>query len=201
MTGEASGTLATTCCVVGGGPAGMMLGLLLATLEKLGELDNTFVIVSGDHGAPGFPHGKCNLYDFGVSVPLAIRWSGAQGGRVVDDLASLTDVAPTLLEVAGLKPAPNMTGRSLVNVLKTDKSGLVDPQRTAVFFGRERLVHSLAGHLVELEGQVGHADGDLVAGVERLLVHAPPVHLYPIGGAEVDDLPTALVAAQLGMPA
>jgi arylsulfatase A-like enzyme len=56
---------------------------------------------SGDHGLPGFPYGKCNLYDFGSAVSLAIRWGGAQGGRVVDDLVSLVDLAPTLLEVAG----------------------------------------------------------------------------------------------------
>jgi arylsulfatase A-like enzyme len=46
------------------------LGRLLARLEAIGELDNTLVVVSGDHGAPGFPHGKCNLYDFGTAVPL-----------------------------------------------------------------------------------------------------------------------------------
>ena len=42
------------------------LGLLLKRLEAIGELDNTLVVVSGDHGPPGFPHGKCNLYDFGI---------------------------------------------------------------------------------------------------------------------------------------
>ena len=45
------------------------LGLILKRLEELGELDRTVVIISGDHGPPGFPHGKCNLYDFGVGVP------------------------------------------------------------------------------------------------------------------------------------
>ncbi|MFY7875777.1 MAG: sulfatase-like hydrolase/transferase, partial [Pirellula sp.] len=49
------------------------LGLHLKKLESIGELENTIVVVSGDHGAPGFPHGKCNLYDFGSSVSLAIR--------------------------------------------------------------------------------------------------------------------------------
>ena len=50
------------------------LGVLLDALRDTGELDNTIVVVSGDHGAPGFPNGKCNLYDFGTHVPLAIRW-------------------------------------------------------------------------------------------------------------------------------
>jgi len=118
------------------------LGVLLARLKATGELDNTLIVVSGDHGAPGFPHGKCNLYDFGVSVPLAIRWGGAQGGRTVDDLISLTDLAPTFLEVAGVEVPDVMTGHSLVDLLKSNKSGQVDPERNTVFVGRERHVDS-----------------------------------------------------------
>lgn len=119
------------------------LGLLLQRLEEIGELDNTLVVVSGDHGAPGFPYGKCNLYDFGASVPLAIRWGqNVPAGRVVDDLVSLTDLAPTFLELGGVQIPKRMTGRSLVNVLRSDKSGQVDPRRTAVFIGRERHVEN-----------------------------------------------------------
>jgi arylsulfatase A-like enzyme len=118
------------------------LGLLLARLEDLGELDQTLVVVSGDHGAPGFPHGKCNLYDFGSAVPLAIRWGNARGGRVVDDLVSLTDLAPTFLEAAGIAVPTVMTGRSLVGLLRSDRQGQVDSRRDAVFLGRERHVEN-----------------------------------------------------------
>lgn len=118
------------------------LGVLLERLAEVGELDNTLIVVSGDHGAPGFPHGKCNLYDFGSSVSLAIRWGNAPGGRVIDDLVSLTDLAPTFLELGGAKVPGTMTGRSLVNVLTAEKSGQIDPQRTAVFIGRERHVEN-----------------------------------------------------------
>jgi arylsulfatase A-like enzyme len=118
------------------------LGVLLRRLEAIGELDNTLIVVSGDHGAPGFPHGKCNLYDFGSSVSLAMRWGGAPAGRVVDDLISLTDLAPTFLELGGVAVPSSMTGRSLVSLLKADKSGQVDARRTAVFIGRERHVDS-----------------------------------------------------------
>ncbi len=124
------------------------LGVLLAELEAKGELDNTLVVVSGDHGAPGFPHGKCNLYDFGTSVPLAIRWGHAKGGRVIDDLISLTDLAPTFLELAGVAVPDLMTGRSLMPILHSTQSGLVDPTRDAVFMGRERHVAAArAGYL------------------------------------------------------
>lgn len=116
------------------------VGLLIERLEAMGELDNTILVVSGDHGAPGFPHGKCNLYDFGASVPLAIRWGKANGGRVVDDLVSLTDLAPTFLEAGNVTVPSQMTGRSLLGHLKSERSGQVDPEWRQVFIGRERHV-------------------------------------------------------------
>lgn len=118
------------------------LGVLLQRLQEIGELDNTLIVVSGDHGAPGFPHGKCNLYDFGSSVPLAIRWNGARPGLVIDDLVSLTDLAPTFLELAGATIPQPMTGRSLVRHLKSGKSGQVDPNWNEVLMGRERHVEN-----------------------------------------------------------
>ncbi len=117
------------------------LGVLLERLEQLGELDNTLIVVSGDHGIPGFPRGKCNLYDFGVAVPLAVRWGDkVPGGRVVDDFVCLPDLAPTFLEAGG-EPIPDvMTGRSLMNVLTSTGEGQVDPSRDSVVTGRERHV-------------------------------------------------------------
>lgn len=118
-----------------------MLGLLLKKLEDLGELDNTLVVVSGDHGAPGFPRGKCNLYDFGVGVPLAVRWpTRVTGGRVVDDLVNLMDLAPTFLEAAGSAVPKVMTGRSLMPILAGAGQGQVEADRDWVITGRERHV-------------------------------------------------------------
>jgi N-sulfoglucosamine sulfohydrolase len=118
------------------------IGVLLEQLERSGEMDNTLIVISGDHGAPGFPHGKCNLYEFGTGVSLAIAGPGVKGGRVVDDFVNLPDLAPTLLESAGV-PAPEvMTGRSLWPVLHSEKQGLADPSRTWVVTGRERHVEN-----------------------------------------------------------
>ncbi len=119
------------------------VGVLLAELEKLGELESTMIVISGDHGIPGFPRGKCNLVDFGVHVSLAIRWGkNIATGRTLDDFVCLTDLAPTFLEVAGVTPPEVMTGRSLVDVLVSNKEGqgLVDASRDAVVVGRERHV-------------------------------------------------------------
>ncbi len=117
------------------------VGVILAELERIGELENTLVVVSGDHGIPGFPRGKCNLVDFGVHVSLAIRWGNKiPTGRTVDDFVSLPDLAPTFLEAAGVSPPEVMTGRSLVDVLKSEKAGTVDSSRDSVIVGRERHV-------------------------------------------------------------
>jgi N-sulfoglucosamine sulfohydrolase len=116
------------------------IGVILAELDAAGARDDTLVVISGDHGPPGFPHGKCNLYAFGTGVCLSITGPGVRGGRVVDDMTSLTDLAPTFLEAAGLPVPEVMTGRSLWPVLEAEGSGLVDPARTQVFTGRERHV-------------------------------------------------------------
>ena len=116
------------------------LGLMLEQLEEMGELDNTLVVVSGDHGAPGFPNGKCSLYDFGVGVPLAVRWGGQKEGRVVEDFINLMDLAPTFLEAAGESIPEVMTGRSFVSTLESNQSGWVNPERNWVITGRERHV-------------------------------------------------------------
>jgi arylsulfatase A-like enzyme len=118
------------------------VGVLMQRLAEIGELDKTLVIISGDHGMPGVPGGKCNLYDHGVGVALIARGPGIKPGRVVDDFVNLMDLAPTFLEAGGVQAPAVMTGRSFMNVLRSDKSGMVDPGRTWVVTGRERHVGS-----------------------------------------------------------
>jgi uncharacterized sulfatase len=114
------------------------VGEILDVLAAKGELENTLVVMTGDNGLP-FPRCKSNLYDTGTNVPLALRWPGhIPAGRTVEDFVSLQDLAPTFLEVAGLKSLPEMTGRSLLGILTSDKSGRVDPARDHVLVGKER---------------------------------------------------------------
>ncbi len=116
------------------------VGVLVKRLEEEGELDNTIIVISGDHGAPGFPGGKCNLYDFGVNVTLAIRWPGQPGGRYIEDFVNLMDLAPTFMEVGGAAIPPGVNGKSLVSLMKSGQSGKVEPERDCVITGRERHV-------------------------------------------------------------
>jgi N-sulfoglucosamine sulfohydrolase len=118
-----------------------MFGLFLEKLDALGERGNTLIVVSGDHGIPGFPRGKCNLYNFGTEVPLFAQWPGrARGGRVLDDFVNLMDLAPTFLEAGGAAVPDVMTGRSIVPLLESKQEGRIDPARDHVITGRERHV-------------------------------------------------------------
>lgn len=116
------------------------VGVLLKRLEETGELDRTLIVLSGDHGMPGVPRGKCNLYDHGTNVNLIARVPGGKGGRVLDDFVNLMDLAPTFCEAGGAEVPGVMTGRSLWKILQSEKSGLVDETRTSVVTGRERHV-------------------------------------------------------------
>jgi uncharacterized sulfatase len=115
-----------------------LVGNGIALIEKRGELDNTLVVVTSDHGMP-FPRAKASLYDYGSRVPLAIRWPVmVPGGRKVSDLVNLKDLAPTFLEAASLPVPQEMTGNSLRPILTSTKSGRVDPARSAAYFAMER---------------------------------------------------------------
>ena len=116
-----------------------LVGEMIAELEKNNLLENTIIIMTGDHGMP-FPRCKGNLYDCGVRVPFAIRWGKeVNAHREVQDFVSFADIAPTLLEVSNTPVPPEMTGKSFVNLLKGKKSGLLAAEeRPDIVFGRER---------------------------------------------------------------
>lgn len=89
--------------------------VILEELDKAGEAENTLVCLSGDHGIPGFPRGKCNVYDFGAAVPLVMRWPGQiEAGRRVEVPVSLVDLAPTFLAAAGVTPEEGTNGQNLL---------------------------------------------------------------------------------------
>lgn len=116
------------------------LGKILKLLEATGEMENTLIIVTSDNGFP-VPRAKANCYEYGIHMPLAIRWGAvAPGGRTVDDLVGFTDLTATIYDVAGVEPpkAHPLVGKSVAPILKSDKSGVFDETRTAVYSARER---------------------------------------------------------------
>jgi arylsulfatase A-like enzyme len=120
------------------------IGAHLKLLEERGELSNTVVIITSDNGMP-FPRCKANLYGMGTHMPLAMRWPGKiKAGSRVESFVNLHDLAPAILEMAGL-PVPNgIVGRS---VLPLATGAEKDGQRTMVFVERERHANVRAGDL------------------------------------------------------
>ncbi|MEQ1830502.1 MAG: sulfatase, partial [Pirellula sp.] len=119
------------------------LGRMIAELEKIGQLDNTLIIVTSDHGMP-FPRVKGYAYHDSNHIPLAIRWpKGIQSsGRAIDDFVSFTEIAPTILEAAGIAQSQTrmmpITGKSWFDIFQSTQSGQVTAYRDHVLIGKER---------------------------------------------------------------
>ena len=119
------------------------LGRMLQQLEDRGIQSNTLVIVTSDNGMP-FPRAKAQEYETSNHLPLAMMWPEGipHPGRSVRGFLSFVDLAPTILDAAGvdwdgsgMQPA---AGQSLVPLLRSDESGQVDPARDHVLIGKER---------------------------------------------------------------
>ncbi len=119
------------------------LGLCLEELKQRNQLQNTLVIVTSDHGIP-LPRCKGQAYFDSNHIPLAMQWpEGLKSpGRAIDDFVNFTDVAPTILDLAGIDQSnsgmASLTGSSLKHYLTTDQHGIVDPSRNFVLTGKER---------------------------------------------------------------
>jgi N-sulfoglucosamine sulfohydrolase len=97
------------------------IGLMMKLLADSKKLDDTLVIFLSDNGMP-FVGAKTTLYDTGLHLPLVIRKPGQKAGVTCNAMASWTDLAPTILDWAGVKQPANLFGRSLLTVLEQEKS-------------------------------------------------------------------------------
>ncbi len=96
-----------------------VIGNFVATLEKRGLRDDTLIIFLSDNGMP-FPRAKGTVYDSGVGTPLVMSWpNGIAEGTTYDGLTSVVDLAPTILEVAGVSPKHReFQGKSFLSALE-----------------------------------------------------------------------------------
>ena len=159
-------------------------------LEARDLLENTIVIVTSDNGMP-FPRAKANCYDAGTRVPLAVMWQGkTAAGQELDDFINLSDLAPTILEAAGVEIPREMTGRSFYYAIDEAAAKKKfswwdrllrrkDPRadRDAVFVERER--HGLGrGNEPGLEGHLSYPIRGIRTAEYLYLVNFRP-HLWP----------------------
>ena len=109
-----------------------MIHSLVQELKTREKLNNTIIIVSGDHiYAKACCEGKCNLHDFGSSVSLLVSWpERVIAKEKIDDFVSLMDIAPTILEAAGIERPKNMLAKSFLDLLVSSKHGWVDSRET-----------------------------------------------------------------------
>ena len=113
------------------------VGKVLAELEQAGLAEDTILIITSDHGQP-WPRGKGSLYDMGTRVPLIVRWPRKiKPSRVVDDFVNFIDLAPTIVDAAGLAASKQMTGKSLMKILLSDGSGVIEKGRDRTHFALE----------------------------------------------------------------
>ncbi|HEC41294.1 MAG TPA: heparan N-sulfatase [Bacteroides sp.] len=118
------------------------LGGILKQLEIEGLLENTLIVVTADNGMP-FPRIKGQEYELSNHLPLAIMWKDGikSPGRIVNDMVSFIDFAPTFIEVAGLDweetGMASSPGRSLYGIFKSGNESRAE-HRNHIVIGKER---------------------------------------------------------------
>ncbi|MEO8678554.1 MAG: sulfatase-like hydrolase/transferase [Vicinamibacterales bacterium] len=105
-----------------------VVGSLVASLEQRGLSSSTLVAVIGDHGESLGDHGEAThgmfVYEPAMRVPAILRWPRhLPAGRRVAPLVRSIDLAPTLIELAGLPPMIGIEGESLMPLVRGDAAG------------------------------------------------------------------------------
>lgn len=114
------------------------LARMLAELKQRGLLQNTLVIVTSDNGM-SFPRAKANVYEYGIHMPLAISWPAQiDSGQKTNAIVNLIDVTATIYDACEVRPTEDVSGRSLIGLMKNDREEQDEKKWTSTFSGRER---------------------------------------------------------------
>ena len=97
---------------------------ILAAVEELGQTNNTFVLVTSDHGYNLGNHmlynAKMQFYDHSLRIPMVFKGPGISQNSQLDFLGTQVDIAPTILGLAGIPTPSAMDGRSVVPLLVSE---------------------------------------------------------------------------------
>ncbi len=98
-----------------------IIGEILDELDRLKLAENTIVIFVSDNGAP-YPGNKMSLYDRGTGTPLLVRWpKKLQAGKTINQMINTIDIAPTILEAAGITIPKEIEGSSFLKMMQQRK--------------------------------------------------------------------------------
>ncbi len=126
------------------------VGRFLADLKRNDQYDNTLIVIVGDHGEGLLDHEEPThsllIFDSTMQVPLIIHRPGQQDGRVVDNVTSIIDVMPTILEILAIDPPSEVQGISLVPLM----NGVLEPVDRPIYM--ESLIGRLHCGWGELRG-------------------------------------------------
>ncbi|KAH9488244.1 Extracellular sulfatase Sulf-2 [Bulinus truncatus] len=131
---------------------------IVEELDFQGELDNTYIIYTSDHGYHlgqfGLIKGKAMAFDFDTKVPLIVRGPGIRPGTIISNIISNVDIAPTVIDMAKAEVPEHMDGDSFMKLiraaqdpLKVDKRGFVNipnkPWRDTVLIERGKVTEKM----------------------------------------------------------
>ena len=155
-----------------------VVGEVFAALRKHGLLDNTLVVITGDHGEAFAEHGQIAHngvgYEEGIRVPLILHGPILGKPRVVGGLRQHLDIVPTVLDAAGIRVSGKLPGRSLLHDPRGHSEVI-----TACFYSDYCLVHVAAdgGKVLFFHGKRSLEMYDLNADpAERVNLYSAPMH-------------------------
>ncbi len=146
------------------------LGHVLAELKNQNEYNRTLIVITADHGEGLMDHGEPThsllVFDSVMRVPLIVRMPGELSGRRLDQLTSIVDIMPTILDLLGLEVPSDVQGRSLASLIRGSNS---PPAARAIYM--ESLVPDL---------QCGWGALRALRTADEKLIHGPKPRFYRV---------------------